>query len=364
MDSRVYEHAEILVDHCTSIERADKVLVRAPPQAENLVVALCEKIGERNASPVLLNSNSRAARAYMRACNPEEVTFAEHFLALLRAADVSIEIKGTANTKESTDVAPEKKTSYAKVHQPIIDAKMEKRWVGTQFPTSGSAQEAEMSTDAYADFVWDAIIRDWDDQREYQKQLVEILSSVDELRIQSGSTTDLRMSIEGMLIENDYGEVNMPGGEVFTAPIPDTVDGKIHFDKPLLAQGRKVKDVYLRFDDGEVVEYGAAKNEEILTTILNTDAGSRKVGEIGIGMNYNIDRFTANMLFDEKMGDTVHLAIGRAYEMNVPKGRERNDSAVHQDMLVDMSDNSTISADREVIYRDGTFVFEDGFETI
>jgi len=149
---------------------------------------------------------------------------------------------------------------------------------------------------------------------------------------------------------------------VFTAPQPDSVEGEVLFDMPVMVQSREITNVYLRFEDGEVVEHSADKNEEVLTSVLNTDEGASRLGELGIGMNRDIDRFTYNMLFDEKMGDTVHMAIGRAYDDTVGEGNEVNDSTVHQDMIVDMSEDSRIEVDGEVVQRNGTFKFEDGFE--
>jgi aminopeptidase len=167
------------------------------------------------------------------------------------------------------------------------------------------------------------------------------------------------MSVAGNPTLNDYAERNLPGGEVFTAPAPDSVAGEVHFDKPLYHQGREVTDVRLEFEDGEVVDHAAAKNEAVLTGVLETDDGARRLGELGIGMNRAIDRFTYNMLFDEKMGDTVHMALGRAYEDTVGEGNERNQSAVHVDMIVDMSEDSYIEVDGERVQEDGTFVFEE-----
>ena len=239
---------------------------------------------------------------------------------------------------------------------------MGKRWVGTQFPASGNAQKAEMSTEAYEDFVYRAVDRDWDEQREFQAQMVEILDEASEVRIVSGEETDLTMSVDGMIPENDADDANMPGGEVFTAPVPDSVEGTVHFDLPRMWRGQEILDARLTFEDGEVVEYSASQHEDALDEILETDDGARRLGELGIGMNRGIDQFTYNMLFDEKMGDTVHMALGRAYEENVGEDRERNDSSIHVDMITDMSEDSYIEVDGEVVQRDGTFVFEDGFE--
>jgi aminopeptidase len=189
--------------------------------------------------------------------------------------------------------------------------------------------------------------------------MVEILDPADEVRIVSGDTTEVTMSIDGNPTLNDYGEKNLPGGEVFTAPIVDSVEGEVLFDKPLYHQGREITDVSLTFEDGEVTEHSAVKNDDLLSEVLSTDEGASRLGELGIGMNRDIDQFTYNMLFDEKMGDTVHMAVGRAYEETVGDDNERNESAVHVDMIVDMSEDSFIEVDGEKVQENGTFVFEE-----
>jgi aminopeptidase len=236
---------------------------------------------------------------------------------------------------------------------------LDSRWVLTQFPTPADAQLAGMSTAGYENFVWDAINKDWAAQRDHQAQLVDILEDGNEVAIRSGETTDLRLRLDGNPARNDSGEHNLPGGEVFTAPIPDSVEGTVHFDLPVYHKGREMTDVVLEFEHGDVVAYRAGSNEETLAGVLETDDGARRIGELGIGMNRDIDRFTYNMLFDEKMGDTVHLALGNAYEDTVASENEVNQSAVHLDMIVDMSEDSVIEVDGEVVQRDGTFVFED-----
>ncbi|WP_436929483.1 aminopeptidase [Halosimplex halobium] len=365
MDPRVEDHADVIVDHSVGIEAGDEVLITASPEAEDLVVALEERIGERGAQSVTLGGSSRGRRAFMRAMDPDDYDEPPAALqALVEEIDVAIAIRSARNTNETGDVPPEKNAAYSKLMKPIQDAYMDKRWVGTQYPAPGNAQDAEMSTEAYEDFVYDAVTKDWDEQREFQANMVEILEGADEVRIVSGDTTDVTMSVAGMNPVNDYAEKNLPGGEVFTAPVPDSVDGEVLFDMPLMAQGREVEDVRLVFEEGEVVEFEAAKNEEVLAAVLDTDPGAKRLGELGIGMNRDIDRFTYNMLFDEKMGDTVHMALGRTIDENVPDDSdlEGNDSAMHMDMIVDMSEDSYIEVDGEVVQRDGTFRFEDGFE--
>jgi aminopeptidase len=361
MDPRIREHAEIVADHSVDLQAGDDVAIVAPPAAADLVTALHEVIGDRGANPIALDSNARFKRAYLRASDDDFETPA-HEEALVEATDVYIAVRADANVTETSDVAPETNAAYSRARQPILDERLSKRWCLTQFPAPANAQLAELSTEAYENFVWDAINKDWDAVREFQANMVEILDPADEVRIVSGDTTDVTMSVAGNPTLNDYGEKNLPGGEVFTAPVPDSVDGEVLFDKPLYHQGREVTDVSLTFEGGEVIDHSAGKNEDVLTEVLETDEGARRLGELGIGMNRDIDRFTYNMLFDEKMGDTVHMAVGRAYEETVGEDNEQNQSAVHVDMIVDMSEDSFIEVDGEVVQRNGTFRFEDGFE--
>lgn len=359
MDDRVRQHAEILVDYSTEIERGDRVIISGTAATRPLVEALHEAIGERGGIPFVLDRNDRFTSSYLRAVDPDEIPLAEHLLEAMKSTDAYIAARGGENRFESADVPPEALTTWNRTQRPILEERLSTRWVATQHPTPGAAQSAQMSTDAYADFVYSAVTKDWDEQRAFQEQLVELLDDGSTVKIVSGDTTDLELDIEGMIPINDAGKHNLPGGEVFTAPIPDSTSGTVLFDKPVIREGREIVDARLNFEDGVVVDYSAAKNEELLGAILDTDEGARRIGELGIGMNRSIDRFTANMLFDEKMGDTVHLAIGRAYEANVPADREANDSAVHVDMIVDMSEDSYIEIDGEMIQQDGTFRFED-----
>jgi len=362
MDERVKRHAEILVDHCGDVGPEDNVLVRAPSTAEDLVVALHEEVGKRGACVSLAWRNMRAGRAYARAMDVEDFRTNERSLAAMEETDVVIIVGGYENTAEISDVDPEKSTANGRASQPILEERLEKRWVITHDPTPADAQKAEMSTEAFTDFVYDAINRDWEAQREFQAQMVEILDPAEEVRIVPGDTTDLTMSVEGMKTINDYGETNMPGGEVFTSPVVDSVEGTLFVDMPFVENGREVNDVRLEFEDGEIVDYSAGQNQEVLESVIETDAGTRRVGELGIGMNRGIDEIVYNTLFDEKMGDTVHIAIGNAYDECVPEEREFNESSRHVDMLVDVSEDSFIEVDGEVVQRDGTFKFEDGFE--
>jgi aminopeptidase len=362
MDPRIREHAEVIVDHSTDIGPGDDVVVAAPAVAEDLVVAIHELLGDRGATPLHLGSNDRATRAFLRASDPESFEPPEHTLAMYEETDATIIVRGRENVTETSDVPTGTNAAYQQANSPVLETRLGTRWCGTQFPTPAGAQLAEMSTEAYENFVYDAVLKDWDAVYEHQQQMVEILDPAEEVRIVSGDTTDVRMSVGDNPTLNDDGRKNLPGGEVFTTPIPESVEGEVLFDKPVYQQGREVLGARLVFENGEVVEHSADKNEAVLTGILETDPGARRLGELGIGMNRDIDRFTYNMLFDEKMGDTVHMAVGRAYDDAVGDGNEANESAQHVDMIVDMSEDSFIEVDGEVVQREGTFVFEEGFE--
>ena len=360
MDPRIREHAATIVDHAVDLAAGDRVVIQLPPEAEDLAVALYEQCGYIGAIPVWLTHSDRASRAYLRAAG-EEYETPDHQLAFYEETDAFIIARGGANVTETSDVPPANNAAFKRAYKPVQEERLSKRWCLTQYPTSGHAQLAGMSTEAYQDFVWDAVGLDWDAQREFQAGMADRLEDADEVRIVAGEETDLTLSVAGNHALNDYGEKNLPGGEVFTAPVVDSVDGEVHFDMPLYRQGREIRDVRLTFENGEVIAHSADRNEALLTAILDTDDGAHRLGELGIGMNRAIDQFTYNMLFDEKMGETVHLAVGAAYPETVGDDNATNESAEHVDMIVDMSENARLEFDGEVVQRNGTFVFEDGF---
>ncbi len=361
MDPRVREHAGVIAEHSVDLGAGDNVVIAAHPVASELAVALHEVCGDVGANPVYLSGDDRASRAYLRASEGEFET-PDHQRALTEATDVFVFVRANENVTETSDVDPAINADYSRAQQPIRKERLSKRWCLTGFPAPANAQLAGMSTEGYENFVWDAVNKDWEAQREHQERMVDLLDPADEVRIRSGEETELTMSVAGNRTINDYGEKNLPGGEVFTAPVRESVEGSVHFDKPLYRQGREITDVRLEFEDGRVTAHSAAKNEDVLTEVLETDEGARYLGELGIGMNREIDRFTYNMLFDEKMGDTVHMAVGMAYDECVGEGNAVNESATHVDMIVDMAEDSVLEVDGEVVQRDGTFVFEDGFE--
>ncbi len=355
MDPRVREHAEIICDWSIELEEDEDVVVTASPDAHELVVALNEEIGKRGGNVVTLYSSDEAGRAYLRA-HDGEFTLPEHLLALYEEADAAVHVRSDSNVNEMSDVDGETLAERSRVTKPITEERLSKKWCLTQHPTRSFAQNAEMSTEAYRDFVYSATLRDWQEVHDAQEELRQRLEEASEVHVVA-EDTDVTMSVDGMHAVNSSGKHNLPSGEVFTAPVPESVEGHVLFDKPLIHQGRRMEGVYLEFEEGVVVEHSAERNEEALDDLLDTDEGARRLGELGIGTNREIDRFTSNMLFDEKMGETVHMALGRAYDENVGEDREGNDSAVHVDMIRDVS-GGRVEFDGKVVQEDGEFVWE------
>ena len=378
MDERVREHAEVLVDWSARVEAGDDVVVSVAEDAHELGVAVAEALGERGATVTTLYGSSELSRAYLKGveAGTDGDVGVEEFdsdpavdRALFAAADAYLRIGGGRNTTATADVDRATRQAYAKARQGVREARMDTDWVSTVHPTRSLAQQAGMAYEEYRDFVYDAVLRDWESLADEMARLKAILDAGEEVRIvterDGAPDTDVTMSIAGRTAVNSaasvaYDSHNLPSGEVFTAPY-DTA-GEAFFDVPMTIDATRVRDVHLVFEDGAVVDFAAGAGEDALASVLDTDPGARRLGELGIGMNRGIDRVTDSILFDEKMGDTVHLAVGRAYDACLPDGESGTESAVHVDMISDVSERSFVTVDGEVIQRDGVFRWEDGFE--
>ena len=277
--------------------------------------------------------------------------------------DKLLNIRAVSNTKALANVDPKSQAATRAAHRDIFARFMERSavgelaWCGTQFPCNASAQDAEMSLSEYEDFVLRAClvhrkdpIAAWRSVHRKQAKLCRLLNERKKLRIVAEGT-DISMSIRGRTWINSDGKKNMPSGEIFTSPIEDSVEGTISFSFPACYSGREAHGVRLTFKKGKVVKASADKGEDFLEAILDTDDGARYVGEMAVGTNYAIKKFTKNTLFDEKIGGTIHMELGAAY----PDTGGKNKSSVHWDMVNDMRGGGTIYADGRVIYRDGEF---------
>ena len=365
MDDRVREHAELLVDWSARIDAGDDVAVSVAEGAHELAVAVAAALGERGANPVFTHDSDEVSRAYLRAREDGFDEDPAHELALIENADACLRLGGGRNAAATADVPGETRQAHARATAGVREARLESDWVSTVHPTRALAQRAGMSFEAYREFAYDAVLRDWEGLADEMARLKRLLDEGGEVRLRTEGT-DLTLSVEGRTAVNSaasvaYDSHNLPSGEVFTAPA--TADGDVRFDVPMTINGARVADAFLRFEAGEVVEFDAGTNREALADVLDTDAGARRLGELGVGMNRGIDRRTDNILFDEKMGGTVHLALGRAYDACLPDGEAGTDSAVHVDLITDMrEDGSRLEIDGEVIQRDGVFRWEDEYE--
>ncbi|GGL69526.1 aminopeptidase [Halocalculus aciditolerans] len=345
------------------IERGDDVVVSVAEGAHDLGVAVAEALGERGANVVTLYGSDEVSRAYLNAHDGDFDESPEYERALFENADSVLRLGGGRNTAADADVPSERRQAYSKAREDVREARMATDWVSTVHPTRSLAQQAGMSYEEYEDFVYDAVLRDWSELAERMAKVKDRLDETDEVRLVK-EDTDLTMRVDGRVSVNScasvaYDSHNLPSGEVFTAPY--ATEGEVFFDVPMTINGRRVRDVRLTFEGGEVVDWSAAQGEAAITETVETDDGAKRLGELGIGMNRGIDRFTDSILFDEKMGDTVHLALGRAYTSNFPEGSEgeANDSAVHVDMITDMSEDSRMLFDGDVVQEDGKFWFEE-----
>lgn len=358
---RVREHAELLVDWL-DVEAGDMATIWASEPAKELVDALHAEFGDRQAEPVTVTASldrpigpSGDHIATFLANHDGEFETPRHLQALIEETDVFIGIGASTNTSALSHVSGETQQRRAKAISPILNDLMGmERAILTPHPNEAWAQRAGMSLREYEDFVYGTMLRDWEEQDKKQEQMRERLEAASEARI-VGPETDLTMSLDGMHAVSDIGDRNFPPGEVFTAPVVDSVEGEIRFDVPSMIQGKEVEDIRLTLEEGLITDLSARRNELALASVIETDEGSQRIGEFGIGMNDDIDRVTKHVSFDEKIGGTIHLALGRAYGRTVGEGREQNHSAIHVDLIKDMSEGR-LELDGEVVQEDGRFV--------
>jgi len=352
LDPRVTKHAELIVDYSTNIKNGDNVLIQLTDTGMELAREVYRLAVGRGANPIIVVTPTEATRQYYDIDVRYLKNFPKHVYELTKNSDVIISIRGEDNLKAFSNVDPKKISTRSVALKDIQEERMSKRWCLTQFPTASYAQEAEMSLGEYEDFVYGSILLDWTKERATMEKVKEVLDKGDGVHLE-GVDTDLTMSVRGRTAVVGDADKNVPGGETFTAPVDDSAEGKVYFDFPGITYGKEVQDVRLRFERGEVVDYSASKNEDLLKTMLDTDEGSRRLGELGIGTNYGINRFTKNILFDEKIGGTIHLALGRAYE----ECRGVNKSAIHWDMIKTMKPGR-ITVDCSLLQRDGVFSWD------
>ena len=351
--------ADLLCGYCLDVRAEQTVLVRSTPAAQPLLLELQRAILERDAWPVLrveLPGEQRGFYEHARELHLD--TKPKVAVDEAKRADAHLVVQAPTEVYELEGVDPRKIARVAKARSEIRERLLEKRWCGTLWPTEAAAARAGMPLDSFTAFVERALfldqdepVKSWHGLSAFQAELIERIGGASELRIEADGT-DVTLNVKGRRWVNSDGKRNMPSGEVFTGPVEDSANGTIRFDIPSGPPGRAVSGVELTFRDGEVVAARADEGDEHLQAALATDDGARFLGEVGIGTNFGIDRPVGAILFDEKIGGTVHMAIGRSY----PETGGRNKSAVHWDLICDLRRGGRISADGVVIQQDGKFV--------
>ena len=353
-DPRIKKLASILVRHSARVKKGDVVLIAASTElAKPLVLEVFREVLKAGGHPLTSIGFEETSNIFFDTATKEQIAFfPKTRLFEAKNIDCFVNIRAAANKKALSNVEPKKVGERTKVLRPISEEIVNrKRWILCNFPTHGLASEADMSLEEYEDFVYGATNIDWIKVKKEEMKLKSVLDKANVVRI-VGEDTDLTIGIRGRKAIPCFGERNMPDGEVFLSPEESSAEGYIYYEMPAIYQGREVTGIRLRFRGGKVVEASADKNEDFLITMLDTDKGARFLGELGIGVNYGIQKFTKDILFDEKIGGTIHLAVGRSYE----SAGGKNISAIHWDMIKDLRRVGAIYLDGKAIQRNGKFL--------
>jgi aminopeptidase len=364
-DPRLKQLADVLVNYSVSIKPGDKVIVTGTTPAEPLMREILAKILVAGGYPFIVPSLSEYGETLLNYGSDDQLQYVPE--ALQQAAlqyQAWISIRAPLNTKALSRSDPLKQRLRAQGEKSLVEtvlkrsATHELRWVLVAYPTHALAQDAEMSLNQYEDFVYNACLPDehnpvgfWQCLSERQQRLIEWLKDKKQVNVRTRGT-DLSFSIQGRSFENCDGRMNMPDGEIFTGPVEDSVEGHVSFSYPTIFDGREVSGVELWFSKGQVVKATAEKNEKFLLEMLDTDSGARRLGEFAIGTNDGIQQFTREILFDEKIGGSFHVALGAG----LPETGSTNESAIHWDMICDMRNGGEIIVDGELFYQNGNFL--------
>ncbi|MBN1189169.1 MAG: aminopeptidase [Dehalococcoidales bacterium] len=366
-DIRIEKLARLLVQYSVKVKPGDKVAIQGETAAEPLLKAIYVEVLKAGGYPYLVPLLPGMDELFFRYASDDQIKHVPPSTKLIMETyDVRISIGADLNTRELTNIDPARlvlhQQSRADLMKTYLDraARGELRWTYTLFPTSAYAQDAEMGTAEYEDFVYNACLGDIQDPIGYwqrlsskQQKVVDYLKGKKHIRI-TAPETELNLSVEGRTFINCDGHENMPDGEVFTGPVEDSLEGQVYFSYPTIYNGREVSGVRLWFKEGRVIKATAEKNQDFLIKTLDTDEGARRVGEFAFGTSRNINRFTRQILFDEKINRSFHMALGASY----PETGGKNQSAIHWDMICDMRKDGKVWVDDVLFYQNGEFIIE------
>jgi len=355
VDTRIIKQADIVVNHCLKVKKGERVIISSDFEGKPLALEVYTLLIKEGVLEVRLKFDSyEFTKAYFNNASNRQLN---HFPKIedyeIKNIDCCLRISASSNTRALSTVDAKKISKRSRVTLPLANYRVEKtRWVITKYPTEAQAQEADMSLSEYEDFVFGAINNvDWRKMEVEQEVIKKLLDRTDKVKI-IGKDTDLTLSVKGRRAENCAGRFNMPDGEIFTSVLENSADGYISYSFPALFMGREFHNVRLEFKKGKVIKASADKNEADLNEIIDTDRGARFVGELGIGNNFAINRFTKDILFDEKIGGTIHLALGKGYKTTLSK----NNSAIHWDMIKDLRHNGQLWFDNRLVQKNGKWL--------
>jgi aminopeptidase len=364
-DIRIEKMADLLVNYSVAVKMGDKVAIQGDSLAEPLLKAIYVKVLQAGGNPFFVIAPEGANELFYRYASDEQLKHvAPPTKLIMETYDVRISIGGESNTKELNNIDPAKivmrQQARAGIMKTYLDraARGELRWTYALYPTNAYAQDSDMSLTEYEDFLYGACLGDlsdpighWRRFSAWQQNIVNWLKGKKHIHI-TAPGTDLQLSVEGRTFVNCDGHENMPDGEVFTGPLEDSVNGHVLFSYPSIENGREVSGIRLWFENGRVIKATAEKNEDFLLKTLDTDPGARGVGEFAFGTSPQINRFTRQILFDEKINGSFHMALGASY----PETGGKNQSAIHWDMICDMRDGGKVTVDGQLMYQNGKFV--------
>lgn len=350
MDSRVKQLAKILTHYSINVKEGEQIIINGTSAAQPLVLALQEEMLKAGGFPVFRINLPGMDYNFFKYSNEKQLKFVPKSLKHeMEEVAGEISIISNSNTNELSNINPKKQRMASTPEKlELNDIILQKKWNITLFPTEAMAQNAEMSLKEFEDFVYKATNQDWEKISKEQQKIADIFNKGKEARI-VGKETDITLKFGGRTFVNCDGKYNMPDGEVFTSPLENSANGHIYYEFPTIYKGREVSGVRLKFENGKVTRATAEKNQKFLEVALNTDAGSILVGELGLGNNYGIKKAIKEILFDEKIGGTIHIALGASY----PESGGQNKSSIHWDMIKDLRKGGAIYLDGKLVQKDG-----------
>lgn len=366
MSDTLKKYAKVLVDYSTNVQKGDLVLIRTDSiEAQPLLKEIYKRVIERGGNPLVRIALDGAAELFLKNASDEQLDYVDPITTMeYEKVDKFISIGAPLNTKNMKRANLEKLARRGKATKKLSEtllgrsARGEASWVIADYPTNALAQEAKMSLSEYTDFLYNSCYLNLDDPvaklrelDEKQTKWANYLNNVKKVRV-VGEDTDITFGVEGRKWISCSGLNNYPDGEVFTSPVEDEVNGKIYFDFPQNYRGNEARGVHLTIENGKVVDVKCDSGEDFVNSMFDMDEGSRGIGEIAIGTNDEIQDVTGNILFDEKIGGSIHMAVGASY----PETGGKNVSGLHWDMIKNMKNGGKIYADDVLIYENGKFI--------